>query len=169
MDTMTQEKLRSFLHYDPETGVFTHLTKTIRREAGDEAGNINKLGYRVIYIHAKPYYAHRLAFLYMTGRYPHEVADHINGIRHDNRWCNLREATRSENIINQPLRKDNTSGYRGVYPSGKRFRALITVNKQRIRLGSYATAEEAGRVAQAARQHYFGAFATSRTTTTKVE
>ncbi|MEX3840294.1 HNH endonuclease [Paraburkholderia sp. BR10882] len=169
MDTLTQEKLRSFLHYDPTTGVFTHLTKTSRREAGDEAGTLNKRGYRVICIEAEAYYAHRLAFLYMVGRFPNEVADHINGIKDDNRWCNLREATQSQNIINQPLRKDNKTGYKCVRPRGKRFTAQITVNKKRIPLGIYDTAEEAGRVAQAARLHYYGEFATPRTTTKEAE
>ncbi|MEX3923088.1 HNH endonuclease [Paraburkholderia sp. BR10936] len=168
MDTMTQEKLRSFLHYAPETGVFSHLTDTKNRKAGDVAGAINNLSYRVIYINAKPYYAHRLAFLYMTGCYPHEVADHINGVKHDNRWCNLREATRSQNAINQPLRKDNTSGYRCVARCGSRYSALITVNKNRIWLGVFDTAEEAGQAAQAARLQHYGAFATPRTTTTEV-
>jgi hypothetical protein len=68
------------------------------------------------------YREHRLAWLYMTGEWPTHEIDHINGDRVDNRFCNLREATASENRWNSRKRVNNTSGYKGVsWDSAKRL------------------------------------------------
>jgi hypothetical protein len=58
-------------------------------------------GYITIGFKYKHYLAHRLAFLYMTGQWPKEQLDHINGIRDDNKWANLREATPGQNSTNR--------------------------------------------------------------------
>lgn len=57
---------------------------------------------------------HRLAWFYVHGRWPTADIDHINGNRDDNRLCNLREATRQQNIQNSKRRSDNRSGIKGV-------------------------------------------------------
>jgi hypothetical protein len=72
--------------------------------------------------------------------------DHINKCKTDNRICNLRVVTPSENIQNLPLRANNKTGYIGVSKAqkgGKGYRAYITVNKIRIDLGTYSTIEKA--------------------------
>lgn len=96
---ITQEELKELLHYDPNTGLFTwKVVRSNRYKVGNVAG-FSRSGYVDIGINNRGYRAHRLAFLYMTGLIPKEV-DHINRIRHDNRWENLRGCTSRENSEN---------------------------------------------------------------------
>jgi hypothetical protein len=78
----------------------------------------------------------------MTGELPKEQVDHINGIKDDNRWINLRGATNGENQQNRKNQK-NKSGYRGVHPIGNRWQTLIRVNKKLIHIGCFETPKEA--------------------------
>lgn len=113
---LTHEFLKSVLHYNPDTGDFTWLVALARKiKIGQIAGSEDKLGYRTIFIRTKRYKAHRLAFFYMTGNVPDKEIDHINCIPSDNRWENIRLATRSQNIMNTRQRKNTKTGIRGVY------------------------------------------------------
>lgn len=87
--------------------------------------------------------------------------DHINGNKRDNRRCNLRLATRSQNIINSGKRSDNTSGYTGVYyqKENKKWVSLISVNKENINLGSFENIEQAAQARREASIRYYGEFA----------
>jgi len=78
------------------------------------AGSVNNLGYVKIKLNGKSYAAHRLAFLYVTGSWPENQVDHINRIRTDNRWENLRKASNAENMLNTVLHKNNISGVPGI-------------------------------------------------------
>ena len=91
---LTYERLRELLHYDPETGAFTWIKSTYRKgQPGTPAGCLSKrLGYILIGIDKRLYYAHRLAFLWMTKQWPEKEVDHINLDKADNRWANLRPA-----------------------------------------------------------------------------
>ena len=145
---ITQTRLKKFLRYNPETGVFTWLVSLRRGRPGAEAGHKRPDGYIKIGIEKTQYYASRLAWLYVHGRWPEVETDHINGIRSDNRIENLREATRLENSQNLKFNKKNTSGFQGVSCEKKRkskkWRAQIEVNTKQIVLGFFSTAEEAG-------------------------
>lgn len=111
----TQEQIKRALKYDPETGVFTWLiSPSNRAKKGSVAGFMNDAGYWMIGIDNVRYRAHRLAWLYMTGEWPERKIDHENTIRSDNRWANIRLADDSQNVCNQALRADNTSGVKGV-------------------------------------------------------
>lgn len=93
----------------------------------------------------------------MTSSLPRNHVDHINGIRSDNRWCNLREATRQENMCNQKVPHiNNKSGYLGVYiDRTNKFVAQIAKNNKKLYLGRFNTAEEAHQVyLQAKRKHH---------------
>ena len=129
--------------------------------AGMPAGG-HKAEYLRIKIDFTSYYAHRLAFLYMTGSCP-LLVDHINGDTGDNRWCNLRSTTLAGNQHNRRLNGNSTSGYKGVHVadpnSPKPYRARIQVNNKRVSLGRYRTAEEASAAYCAAAVKYFGEFA----------
>ncbi len=140
---LTQEYLKSILDYNPDTGVFKWaVSKAQRVERGDVAGYDSK-GYIRIEIDNKPYFAHRLAFLYMTGEMPVDQVDHKNRVRNDNRWINLKEASNSDNQKNKSLQKNNTSGVVGVAWRETRWVARIMVDKKAINLGSFAEFHEA--------------------------
>jgi len=104
---MNQEYLKSKLHYNSGTGIFTWLKN------GKVAGSVSH-GYIKIMIDYKNHYAHRLAILYMTGGMPSDQTDHLNHDRADNRFSNLVEATNKSNGLNQSMKSNNTSGVTGV-------------------------------------------------------
>ena len=149
---ITEENLRSVLRYDPETGAMTWVQCQRKSKAwnaqwaGKPAGCVLNIGYVQIQIDGVRYSAHRLAFLYMTGRFPDRWVDHINGIRSDNRWSNLRPATPGENLQNMKVDKRNKSGWRGVSwaKSMNKWQASIQVNRTPKHLGYFETAEDAG-------------------------
>lgn len=115
-NALTQTELKRQLHYDPLTGIFTRLISTNSRvNVGDTAGTKStKNGYVQIMINGKQYRAHRLAFLYMTGSFPSKHVDHKFGIKDDNRWSELREASNQQNTRNSAMKSNNTSGFKGV-------------------------------------------------------
>ena len=158
---LTAERLREVLDYDPEIGVFTwRIQPRARTKVGDEAGYLTPSGYLQIKIDQRKHFAHRLVFLYVYGRFPKEDTDHINGRRDDNRRCNLREATRSENMQNvRRARSHNKAGFLGVLWNSQRnkWMAEINVFGKKIYLGLFATPElahEAYLVAKRELHHY---------------
>jgi hypothetical protein len=100
---LTQARLKELLHYDPESGAITWASRPSSRvKVGMLAGKVHPTqGYRQVRADKSLYYAHRLAWLYMTGEWPAADVDHINHVRDDNRWSNLRGATRSQNITSR--------------------------------------------------------------------
>lgn len=157
--TLTAEALRAILHYDPETGHFTWLEDRGRIRVGDRAGSLQWLGrtaYLYICIDHKQHRAHRLAWLYMTGKWPEDMLDHRDGDGSNNRFANLREATGAQNsqAPNKRMLPQNTSGYTGVSTKKGRnkWNASIAVNRRRIYLGSFSTAEEASAAYLAAKR-----------------
>ena len=142
----TQERLKELLSYDQNTGVFVWLAQTSSRaKIGDIAGTLMAIGYRLIGIDGKLYRAHRLAWFYMTGDWPVAGMDHINGVKDDNRWDNLREATQAENSQNMAIRSDNTSGYMGVCWDRRKgkWQAQIKVAGRNKHLGYFDMPEAA--------------------------
>lgn len=112
---LTSERLWWLLRYDPWSGRFyrnVHDKKGRAVRDGSEAGSLKKHGYRVISVDNQMYLAHRLAWFYMTNEWPAADVDHRNNVRDDNRWDNLRAATRSDNLANMRVRRD---GLKGVY------------------------------------------------------
>lgn len=128
---------------------------------GEQVGGLTANGYRLVTVYGSRFYAHRLAFLYMLGRWPIGEVDHINGSPDDNRWENLREATHQQNGRNVKTPKDNTSGVKGVYWARERqkWAAQITVNRKTIHLGRFKTIEEAKAARENRERELFGEFA----------
>lgn len=140
---ITLEMLKGLLCYEPETGDFRRLTSPSHNaKAGSAAGCLRSDSYLQISVGGEMYLAHRLAWLYAHGEWPPAQIDHINGIRDDNRLCNLRLATPSENQQNQRVAyANNTTGLLGVSARRKKFMASIQVFGNRIRLGVFPTKE----------------------------
>lgn len=158
---LTQEVLKSVLHYNEGTGIFTWINPASNRvKIGSQAGSLSSSGYLQIKINGSYYKSHRLAFLYMTGSIP-EYVDHINRDREDNRWENLRAATRKGNARNRSTPKSNTSGVMGVSWDRQvsRWRASIGINGRKMFLGFFDSPEEAAPVLAFAREKYHGEFA----------
>lgn len=147
---MTQDELKSRLHYNPETGVFTWLHNPAMplrwnvRYPGKAAGTFTKLRYVSISIDKKRYYSHRLAFLYVHGYVPEEV-DHVDGNPSNNRLSNLRAANRSVNMKNLRRNSVNKSGTTGVRwdENRKKWCAYIQVDGKRVGAKRFKTREEA--------------------------
>lgn len=167
-DAMTAERLREILKYDPSTGVFSWRVKFSRTSAiGCVAGAVYMNGRRYITIATQRYFAHRLAWLYVHGRWPNAQIDHKNMNRDDNRIENLREATNQQNIANRRVLPSNLLGIKGVGISSdrkrkpQRYRARIRVNDRLIHLGYFSTPELASAAYAEAAVKYFGEFARS--------
>lgn len=137
---LTQAELKSYLHYNPETGIFTWAKRTSKSVCiGEIAGNTSFYGYIEIRLLGKLYKAHRLAWLYVYGKLPSGDIDHINRIRNDNRIENIRDIPHSLNIINQKLKTNNTSGIRGVSwdKSRNKWEVKLYINGKSKSLGRF--------------------------------
>lgn len=121
--------------YDPETGKFYN-------KRGKEVGSYTRV-YGRIEFRKKHITLSRLAVFLMKGYWPEGEVDHENLNTHDDRWDNLREATRTQNAQNKGVRHTNKTGYKGVHNNGWSFVASIQTNKKRKYLGSFKTLEEA--------------------------
>ena len=140
----TQKELKRVLRYDPETGEFTWKVSKGTAHAGSVAGHLHSDGYTHIGINGKIYKAHRLAWLYVHGKWPKDQIDHINHVRNDNRISNLREASNKDNGLNQKLHKTNSSGVSGVYPhTPGRWKSSIMKNGKLKHLGHFDSFKEA--------------------------
>lgn len=159
---LTQERLKALLHYAPETGAFTWKVSTAHRvRVGDTAGGLHAIdGYWRIMVDGHPYKASRLAWLYMTGEFPLTYIDHDNRIKSDDSWENLRQATPLENNRNCSVRKDNTSGLRGVSweKISQKWKAQISVAGKKVSLGLHPTKELAHAAYLACASEHFGEF-----------
>jgi hypothetical protein len=155
---LTQTRLKELLSYDPLTGDFTNLKSGKgRKPVGAVVGSVSNSGYWSSMVDGKNYQHHRLAWLYVHGAFPPADLDHRDGVRTNNRLANLREATRSENCQNAAKRNDNTSGFTGVWPVGKRWRAKVAVDGVERHAGYFATKElaQAAYLATKAELHKF--------------
>lgn len=143
---LTQKRLKELLKYNPLTGVFYWVNPQANcMHVGDIAGHKDKKGYIYIKVDNVKHGAHRLAWLYMHGVLPEKFIDHKNTNPSDNRIQNLRLATRSQNMMNQLKRKNNTSGIKGVGWDNKvnKWRARCCVNGKRQCVGWFSSLEEA--------------------------
>jgi hypothetical protein len=150
-----QAELKKVLHYDPATGIFTWVDGQTGRGTHYRkgiAGWISVKGYRYIRLNGRTCFAHRLAWLYMTGAHPTDQIDHKNGLRDDNRWDNLREANNGQNMQNIAGPHGKTRvGVLGVTFRRGVFEARIQHEKRRVHLGTFGTKEEADEAYRAAK------------------
>ena len=155
---ITYEYLSECLSYEPVTGLFTWKERppnhfsTIRawkswntRSKGHSPGYVDAEGYSTFAVNRVLLKAHRVAWMLMTKKWPEHDIDHINGIRNDNSFSNLRSASRKENSHNQKRRSSNTSGCMGVNKrvGTENWRVRISHNGKQIHIGDYPSLEEA--------------------------
>lgn len=162
---LTQAYVKELLNYHSGTGIFTRLPRrgkgnSLARE-GKPTGSRDTRGYVHVAVDGVAYYAHRLAWLYVTGSWPKVVIDHKDGNRSNNAFSNLRAGSHSDNAHNtRTPRKSNTSGYLGVTwdKSRGKWQAAICVKRKSIALGRFDTPEEAHAAYVAAKRklHPFG-------------
>jgi hypothetical protein len=159
----TQERLKQLFDYDEGTGNLLWKMRPVSdfkneaeskrwntRFAGKVAGHLSG-GYRLIRTDGRQYKAHRLIWLFHFGEIPKGCElDHINCVRSDNRFSNLRLATRTQNQQNIPTQANNSSGYKGISFDKKcgKWRAQIRCNGKNKHLGYFST-REAGAAAYA--------------------
>jgi len=142
---VTQEYLKELLKYDWDTGLFIW---TSRRSmfAGKIAGTTDNDGYIKITINSRRFFAHRLAWLYVNGKWPSREIDHINGDPSDNSIENLREATRSQNRANIRYHRNNKTKTKGIcyvkYGLTYKWRTSVMANGRRS-YSFFDTKEEA--------------------------
>ena len=181
--TVAIDMLHKLVYYEPQTGLFvwkqrtpdmfvegkiSSITKAKRfnvRYSGRNAQTDHSNGYTNINVpNFGQVRAHRVAWAMVHGVWPEHDIDHVNGVRTDNRICNLRLATRSENLRNTRKFPKNTSGYVGVYFYKQRdnWNARISINNKQINLGYFPTIESAAKARAEAEHKYWGEYSISR-------
>lgn len=163
MSELDMSVIPCFLRYEPETGLF-YWTKMLGRRndrLGKIAGNRRKDGYVIIRICHRNYLAHRLAFVFMLGRWPNVEADHKDRDPSNNRWSNLRDADNAQQSGNSRRPRHNRSGLKGVsFDSRKGFwQAQIGRAPRHKWLGYFDTAEAASLAYAEEAKARFGEFA----------
>jgi hypothetical protein len=157
---ISRAKLLETVHYDPITGAFTWLPRKDvaaninSRIVGKPAGTVNADGYLVITINGIHYYAHRLAVFYMTGRFPRKDTDHWDTDRSNNKWENLRPATKGQNQANRGPNINSQTGVKGVHPFNGQYRAKFRGET----LGYGPTPESIAHLYREAERKFFGRF-----------
>ena len=161
---VTVEEARRMLAYEPDTGLLRWKVERYRKHVGDVAGCVHacKSGYRrvTVSINYKRYLAHRVIWLIVKGVWPENEIDHEDNNGANNRWKNLRKATREQNGKNLKLKKNNKTGISGVSWCKKRqlFRARINVAHKEIFVGYFNNLEKAKNARNAATIKYHGDF-----------
>lgn len=162
---------QKLLEYQPDTGEFfwKHRPDAIHSWNTQNAGRKTGFHDRHGHIHIGVTFgrvkvrvsAHRLAWFMMTGTWPRQDVDHINGNRADNRFANLREASRQENLRNMKRRSSNTSGYKGVSWSKimKKWKAQIRNGITNMVIGYFDSPEQAHEAWKVAAIKVHGKFA----------
>jgi len=141
---VTKDNVRAHLNYDELTGSLSYRHTTISGKAGESATKEHGAGYLKTRLGGKDYLVHRIAFMYMEGRFPDQV-DHIDHNRSNNVWSNLRDVNNKVNSKNHSKSEANTTGITGVAvhkPTGK-YRAYIGKDYKQIHLGLFETLAEA--------------------------
>lgn len=137
--------IESYFIYDHISGfVYNKIKRSNKTLSGHRAGCLNKVdGYLYIGIQGRLFSVHRLVWRIYTGFWPRQQIDHINGIRSDNRICNLREATPRENNRNLKIHRNGRLFGCHYFKPAKKFQVQVKLGKKRYFIGYYNTELEA--------------------------
>jgi len=147
---LTVHELKKNLTYDPLTGNFIrNKSNHPKIKIGDIAGCQIKSGYILVTVNSVQYLAHRLAWLYQTGNWPQEEIDHANGIKCDNRFSNLRESTRHQNMKNIKNYSTSSSGIKNVVfnKRSNKFVVAMRSDGKRYHVGYFKKISDAKKAA----------------------
>jgi hypothetical protein len=157
--------MEQLLRLDHETGKLFWIKPPKKHPdlIGKEAGCLaksNKKNYYVVQVNGKKYKRGHIVFYLVNGFWAKPCIDHINGDSTDDRPCNLRQATFTENAWNHKKRARRIELPMGVrsLASGK-FEARISYCGKQIHLGSFQSPDEASAVYQSKRKELYGQFA----------
>ena len=158
---ITRRELKEVLEYDENTGVFRwKVANNNRVKVGGLAGCLDSNNYLCITYRSKKYYAHRLAWSYVYGKFPKGLIDHIDGNPSNSAITNLRECSYAENQRNYKIPVTNKSGFKGVHWNKitEMWIASARISGGKKTLGSYSTPEEASKVYNDFTKAHYGEF-----------
>jgi hypothetical protein len=144
--SISPERVKQVLDYDPDTGVFVRKIKTgPTARIGVPTGCYDSKGRLQIKIDGIAMFGHRLAWMHFYGEVPSSEIDHIDGNNKNNSIANLRLCSRTENCANTKIKSTNTSGYKGVslHSATGKWRADIMHKGQKHFLGLFECKEAA--------------------------
>ncbi len=152
--------LHEYLRYEPDTGKFYWVKGLSNVKAGEEAGAHHSDGYIIIGLKGKRLRAHRVAWAMTHGEWPVMLIDHKNDIRDDNRIDNLQQATNQQNQQRRLRVRAWKKEPKGVCyrAANNHYVAAIVINKRKVRLGAFPTAQQAHEAYCEAAKHHFGEF-----------
>ena len=115
-----------------------------------------------INVDGKPYPAHRLAYLYMTGEWPQSPhIDHADLNPFNNRWANIIEASVSQNAANRSAIVSHGLKWAYKQANGK-WMSVITVGRKQRYVGTYETAHAAHEAGAKIAREAHGQFARTK-------
>jgi len=142
VNTLTQEYLNEVFQY--KNGLLYWKIDKKKTKPGQLAGRTKTNGYCEVRLDGKLHGTHRIIFMMIHGYMP-KIVDHIDGNPSNNKIKNLREASHAQNMRNSQRRKDNTSGFKGVYfdKENCNWVAQCVFNKKKFYLGSFKDIHDA--------------------------
>lgn len=148
---LTQARLMELLEYKPKEGIFIRRINRGSKLAGSIAGALNVYNYIQVSVDSKIYREARLAWLYMTGKWPSGVVDHIDGDRNNDKWENLRDVSHKINCQNQrrstlgttrngsgwlsQIQSDGIYNYLGTFRTQEQAHAAYVIAKRELHEG----------------------------------
>lgn len=135
------DRLKELFYYDKETGVLTQ--KSLSRKS--RGLNPFSKNYRIIKVDGISVYAHRAAWAYVTGSWPKNVIDHIDGNRLNNKFSNLRDVSQHENMQNlkKATKRNKSCGLLGVFKNRDKWISRLFVNGKKYHCGTFLNPEDA--------------------------
>ncbi len=129
----SRQELQEAFTYVPKTGLlYRNSTGEVTGTKGNLKIQISHKGHILA--------VHRVAWKMVTGKDPVDTIDHINRDPYDNRWVNLREATRTQQQANRVMPSKHLTG---VSPRSNKWQARIKKDGKQTYLGSFDTEMEA--------------------------
>jgi HNH endonuclease/AP2 domain len=156
--TLTAERARELLDYNPDTGVLVWRGGHKKAKAGQTAGGFDKTtGYMKVGVDGRRYPFTHIVWLIVTGAFPTKEVDHKDRCRTNNRWSNLREASDSQQSQNRDVSAANRTGHKGVCFDTKRGKwlAQLKIDGRKVLFKRFDNIGDAvAAYAAAAEQHH---------------